>query len=250
MHYPVHFETQSSPVLSLLGRHRAAQDQLFCQLEGCALLRLGKQEFLLRAGDLFWLPADCLHGLTLWQNSRIGRLQFSVRVTAPRPTRAGFLPASPLLRTLIARLASLPDTDLGDWEGHAGRLLRLITDLLPEWHITAQSELTLCPGIATALEGLMQGHELTQVVHRSQAVAGYSPRVLLDRFHEAVGYSLIDWQEQWQLYHTLQGIRQGLSEEQAFRRAGIGSVERYQQSVQRYLQPAVADSISTASTSS
>ena len=61
MFYPVHIDTQTTPILLPLGRRRAVADQLLYLSAGSALLRLGPHEQVLRAGDLFWLPADCLH---------------------------------------------------------------------------------------------------------------------------------------------------------------------------------------------
>ncbi len=90
-------------------------------------------------------------------------------------------------------------------------------------------------GVLCALEALRQGGDLTAIANHCQRQQGLSPREVLDQFSQQLGTGLIEWLEQWQLYQTLQHLKQGMSEEQAYRQAGFGSPDQYQQSLQRYL---------------
>lgn len=90
-------------------------------------------------------------------------------------------------------------------------------------------------GIRCALETLRQGGDLTAIANRCQQVQGLSPREVLDQFSQQLGIGLIEWLEQWQLYQTLLHLKQGMNEEQAYRKAGFSSQEQYQQSLLRYL---------------
>jgi AraC-like DNA-binding protein len=234
MSYPVHFETQSAQRLELLGRHRQPGDQLLYLRAGSLLMRLGRDEFVLRQGDLFWLPADCLHGLTLWQGCHLIRIRFSVRVQGARPRAAGFLHPHPLVLPLLERLEHLLLSAPLEWQGHSGRLCRLLADLLPEFKISSHAAEPMSKGVQCALSTLRQGGELPTIAHACQQEQGLSPREVLDQFQQQLGISLIEWLEQWQLYQTLQHLKQGMSEEQAYRQAGFSTAEQYQQAQQRY----------------
>ena len=234
MSYPVHFETQSAQRLELLGRHRQPFDQLLHLRAGSLLMRLGRDEFVLRQGDLFWLPADCLHGLTLWQGCRFNRIRFSVRVRGERPRAAGFVHHHHLILPLLERLEQQLAAAPLDWQGHSGRLSRLLADLLPEYKISSHAAVPLSKGVQCALATLRQGGDLTAIADACQQAQGLSPREVLDQFKQQLDLGLIEWLEQWQLYQTLQHLKQGLSEERAFRQAGFSTLEQYQQAQQRY----------------
>ena len=139
MSYPVHFDTLVADRLSLLGRHRRPCDHLLQVRSGTLLLRLGREERVLRQGDCFWLPADCLYGLTLWQGCQLARIDFSIRVPASRPRAAGYLQPHPLLQPLLDRLHQQLTTQPLEWRGHSGRLCRLLADLLPEFQVGAHA---------------------------------------------------------------------------------------------------------------
>ena len=234
MPYPVHFDTLVADRLSLLGRHRRPCDHLLQVRSGTLLLRLGREERVLRQGDCFWLPADCLYGLTLWQGCQLARIDFSIRVQAPRPRAAGYLQPHPLLQPLLDRLHQQLTTQPLEWRGHSGRLCRLLADLLPEFQVGAHAPHPMSDGVQCALDALRQGDDLTAIANHCQRRQGLSPREVLDQFSQQLGTGLIEWLEQWQLYQTLQHLKQGMSEEQAYRQAGFSSPDQYQQSLQRY----------------
>ena len=235
MSYPVHFDTLVADRLSLLGRHRRPCDHLIHVHSGSLLLRLGREDRVLRQGDCFWLPADCLYGLTLWQGCHLARIDFSIRVQASRPGAAAYLHPHPLLLPLLDRLHQRLATQPLEWCGRSGRLCRLLADLLPEFQVSAQTSHPMSAGVLCALEALRQGGDLTAIANHCQRQQGLSPREVLDQFSQQLGTGLIEWLEQWQLYQTLQHLKQGMSEEQAYRQAGFGSPDQYQQSLQRYL---------------
>ena len=105
MPYPVDNISLQESQLRLLGRQRHSADQLLYVQDGSLLLRLGRDELVLRQGESFWLPAECLHGLTLLQGCRLVCVRFSVRVRQRRPQSAGHLLALPLLGIFLGRIA-------------------------------------------------------------------------------------------------------------------------------------------------
>ena len=63
------------------------------------LIRLGKQEHMITKGHGFWTPFDCLHAITVLPGATFYKVAFSVRMTQPLCTDAGFrkraLPSGP-----------------------------------------------------------------------------------------------------------------------------------------------------------
>ena len=237
MPYPVDYISLQESQLRLLGRQRHSADQLLYVQDGSLLLRLGRDELVLRQGESFWLPAECLHGLTLFKDTHLVRLQFSVRVRQSRPQSAGYLQPLPLLPPLIQRLGQLQGSTEGiQWQGQGGRLLRVVADLLPELRLSPYSPLLWPAAIPGTLQAIMQGRDLSAIANQANSQHQLSPRQLLDEFKSTLGTSLIEWQEQWQLYQTHLHLKQGLGEEAAYRQAGFASDEQYQQCRQRYLQ--------------
>ncbi|UTV30046.1 AraC family ligand binding domain-containing protein [Photobacterium atrarenae] len=72
--------------------------------EGAALIRLGKQEFLVPKGKGFWIPFNCLHALTVLPSTRYDTVKFSARLTTPQCQEAGFFAVSPLIKALLSEL--------------------------------------------------------------------------------------------------------------------------------------------------
>ena len=239
MPYPVDFISQQASHLSLLGRARHSADQLLYLASGSLLLRLGREEMVLRQGESFWLPAECLHGMTLLKGCHLLRVAFSIRVTQARPQSAGFLQPVDLLPPLLQRLEKLRQrTDGIVWQAEGGRLLRVLADLLPELRLAPYTPEAWPVAIPGTLQAIMQGLDLSTIANLANQQHALSPRQLLDQFKSTLGCTLIEWQEQWQLYQTHLHLKQGLSVEAAFRQAGFASETQYLQCRLRYLQDA------------
>lgn len=246
MPYPIEFQLHTSDHLVLPQRQRDPHAQLLHLYAGSALLRLGKQQWLLPKGTHFWLPADCLYGLTRLAGAQIGRVRCSVRVSLGLPTEAGFLTGVPLLPALLDSLSQDPDRD---WQGAHGRKLLVLRDTLQTCTLRQQAPLAaLEPGLAAAVEAMMAGGDASAQAAAWTDATGLSPRRLPARFRAALDLSPSLWQSQWQLLQTLDGIKRGLSEAQAAAAAGLGGLAAYQRLVQRYLPtPAQAGHRSLAS---
>ncbi|GAA4499372.1 hypothetical protein GCM10023095_19420 [Pseudaeromonas paramecii] len=233
MPYPIEFLCQTSCHLELPQRQRDPHAQLLHLYAGSALLRLGKQQWLLPKGASFWLPAECLYGLTRLAGAQIGRVRCSVRISQGLPTEAGFLTGAPLLPALLDSLSQ--DTDL-DWQGAHGRKLLVLRDTLQTCSLRQQAPLAaLDPGLAAVVEAIMAGGDASAQATAWTHTTGLSPRSLPARFRTALDLGPSQWQSQWQLLQTLDGIKRGLSEAQAATAAGLSGLAAYQRLVQRYL---------------
>jgi len=235
MPYPIEYLYQRSPHLVLPQRQREPYAQLLHLYGGSALLRLGKQQWLLSKGSSFWLPAECLYSLTRLAGAELCRVRCSVRVSPSLPQAAGFLTDAPLLAPL---LDSLRDDSDRDWQGAHGRKLRVLLDTLQTCTLRQQASLAaLDPGLAAVLAVIMDGGAADAQADAWQQSSGLSPRSLPARFRAALDLGPDQWQSQWQLLQTLEGIKHGLSEAQAAEAAGLDGLAAYQRLVQRYLPP-------------
>lgn len=236
MSYPIQFQTLTTPHLAPGGRSRDPMGQLLHVYQGSLLLRLGREQWLLPQGHSFWLPADCLHGLTLFQGCQLGRLRFSVRVRTSLPREAGLLEGSPLLVPLLQALLSSPVPH--EWQGPHGRLLQVTADSLGQCSLRQLPPLgCLAPGLAESIAAIMGGAGQEQIAAAWQTASGLSPRSLPSRFREALGCGPHEWRQQWQVLQTLEGIRRGLSEAEAAQAAGLDNLQRFRRLTSRYLAP-------------
>ncbi len=112
MHYAISHQSFEFPFLSTTPRKKVLKHSLICVKQGVMLVRLGKQEYAVEAGDDFWIPFDCLCALTFFPQTVIERVDFSVRLTNAFPSKAGYVEHTNLSTALIERLSK--DTKMKD----------------------------------------------------------------------------------------------------------------------------------------
>ncbi|WP_428198250.1 hypothetical protein [Aliivibrio kagoshimensis] len=110
--------------LSMTPRKKNSCNTLLILKSGTVLIRLGKFEHLLSAGEAFWIPFDCLHALTILPNSQLITVSFSVRLTDPFTKDTGYLTPSALITALCDKIDSLGE-DSSRFHKH---LLQVIRD--------------------------------------------------------------------------------------------------------------------------
>ena len=76
--------------------------------QGLALLKLGKTEYAIEAGQTVWVPFDALVGLTFFPNTLVQRVEVSSRVTKSLPKHGGYVELNPLTSAILDRLAEEP----------------------------------------------------------------------------------------------------------------------------------------------
>jgi len=227
MFYPVHFELIHASHLQPPRRQRHPLRQLLHVYAGSLLLRLGREEILLPQGHSFWLPADCLHALSVFQGSDYARVSFSVRVRTELPAESGFLEGAPLVAALLDELRRQP-ADSG-WQGMQGRLLRLLADLLPQSSLRQLPPLgALTPELRPVLASLMA---------RPGQPATDEPQAdrLAEPFRATLGLAPWEWQQQWRLLQSLVALKQGQDESGAAESAGFASLAQWQAALHRYM---------------
>lgn len=98
------FESETRSALFYTARKKKNHYELVSVESGAMLIRLGQWEYLVKAGEMFWLPFDSLLSETVTPNSTISRVCFSVRTRENLPHQGGYLPATPLLNAALSKL--------------------------------------------------------------------------------------------------------------------------------------------------
>ncbi|PSW05361.1 response regulator transcription factor [Photobacterium lipolyticum] len=136
MKQAIEFTKNDQTYLYVGPRRKSNTSYMIVVTKGSALIRLGKQEFLITQGTGFWIPFDCLHALTILPGSQFYKVEISTRVTASEKNEdkfsslckeAGFFKVTPLLSSVLVELANSPESKQ-NWKDPYGRLLRVIGD--------------------------------------------------------------------------------------------------------------------------
>ncbi len=104
MNFAIEFNRSNTDYLNVTPRKKTLKHQLMIVKQGLVLVRLGKQEICVEPGKAFWLPQGCLTSISTFPNSQVDYLNFSLRVAAPLPTKAGFVKLNELLMAILDRL--------------------------------------------------------------------------------------------------------------------------------------------------
>ncbi|MCZ4293322.1 AraC family transcriptional regulator [Vibrio sinaloensis] len=107
MHYAISFQSELYDFLVSTSRKKLLKHQLICVEKGLALVKLGKQEYAVEAGQSFWLPFDALTSITYTPKTLVRSVQVSSRVTSQLPKQGGYVELNELMTAVLNRLATL-----------------------------------------------------------------------------------------------------------------------------------------------
>lgn len=107
MHYSISLQTTEFDFLSITPRKKLLKHSLLRVEDGLALVRLGKNEFVVEPGKVLWLPFDCLTSITYFPQTKASIVEVSSRVAMPMPKQAGFVKLNELASALLNRLITL-----------------------------------------------------------------------------------------------------------------------------------------------
>lgn len=105
MHYAISHHASQHDFLSSTPRRKLLKHTLLHVTEGLVLIKLGKLEYAVEAGDTFWLPFDTLCAITYFPNSKTQTVELSSRVQLTLPAKGGYVKLNELSRALIHRLS-------------------------------------------------------------------------------------------------------------------------------------------------
>ncbi|MGF1716990.1 AraC family ligand binding domain-containing protein [Photobacterium chitinilyticum] len=163
MKQAIEFSHNIQNFLHVGSRRKSHTSYMIVVTDGSALVRLGKQEFLVTKGTGFWLPFDCLHALTVLPGTQYDKVEFSARLTSPVCKDAGFFSVNALMNALLTELRheAKKNSPLS-LDGSAGNLMRVIGDQVAKLKVKTNS---LCPSLhndyCTHLSLLLKGDRVT-----------------------------------------------------------------------------------------
>ncbi|MCG9750305.1 AraC family transcriptional regulator [Vibrio brasiliensis] len=109
MHYAISYQTDRYDFLVSTSRKKLLKHQLICVEQGLVLVKLGKLEYTVEAGEAFWLPFDVLTSVTFTPATLVRSVQVSSRVTLSLPKQGGYVELNELSSAILNRLATLAD---------------------------------------------------------------------------------------------------------------------------------------------
>ncbi|WP_299013298.1 AraC family ligand binding domain-containing protein [uncultured Photobacterium sp.] len=144
-------------------RRKSHTSYMIVVSEGSALIRLGKQEFLVSKGNGFWIPFDCLHALTVIPGTKFEKVEFSARLTIPVCRNAGFFKVTALDSALLNELRTESQKeDSPEQVQVVTNLLRVVADQATKLKVKTNS---LCPSLPNnfdqSLSLLIKGDKVT-----------------------------------------------------------------------------------------
>lgn len=107
MNYAINIEYRECEQMIVTPRKRSLKHSVLYIESGLVLLKLGKQEYALERGQVWWVPADCLASSTFLPNSKSLQLTFSQRLALSFPTQPGLVDVSMLTRSALETLLSV-----------------------------------------------------------------------------------------------------------------------------------------------
>ncbi len=111
LNYSIGFEAIQSQYLAVSPRKRSLKHSLITVRKGLLSIRLAKNEYVVEAGEHFWLPIDCLSSLTVLPGAKYSKLDFSVRLSDPFPAQSGYVTLSAIAENSLTLLESNTITD-------------------------------------------------------------------------------------------------------------------------------------------
>lgn len=145
MKQAIEFSHNVQNYLHVGSRRKSHTSYMIVVTEGSALVRLGKQEFLVTKGTGFWLPFDCLHALTVLPGTQYDKVEFSTRLTTPVCKEAGFFTVTSLMTALLKELRyEAKKSSPLCLNEPAGNLMRVMADQVATLKVKTNS---LCPAL-------------------------------------------------------------------------------------------------------
>lgn len=104
MNYAIEHSNTQHVYLVITPRRKRIKNTLVHVHDGIVLIKVGKQEYTVQAGETFWLPIDCLTSITYLPHSNTSEVNFSIRLPDRFATQAGYVTLNPLYQAAITKL--------------------------------------------------------------------------------------------------------------------------------------------------
>ncbi|MBW3695521.1 AraC family transcriptional regulator [Vibrio sp. T187] len=105
MNFAIEYTSTTFSHLVITPRKKVLKHSLIQVSQGLALVKLGKNEYAVEAGQSVWIPFDCLVSITYFPNTCVEKVDFSIRLLDNFPKQAGYVQQTALTEALLAKLA-------------------------------------------------------------------------------------------------------------------------------------------------
>lgn len=178
MKQAIEFSNNIQNYLYVGPRRKSHISYMIVVTQGSALIRLGKQEYMVTKGTGFWIPFDCLHALTVLPGTQYVKVAFSSRLTTPVCKEAGFFKVTPLISAVLEELQfEAGHSEELSLDGPAGNLLRVIADQAAKLKVKTN---LLCPSLH---------HSYTAVLSQMLKGDKVTDKPALEAICDAIGFS-------------------------------------------------------------
>ncbi|MGF1754112.1 AraC family transcriptional regulator [Vibrio makurazakiensis] len=106
MNFAVEYTSTIFSHLVITPRKKVLKHSLIQVSQGLALVKLGKNEYAVEAGQSIWIPFDCLVSISYFPNTIVDKVDFSVRLTDKFPQQAGYVRQTALSAALLDKLST------------------------------------------------------------------------------------------------------------------------------------------------
>lgn len=178
MKQAIDFSLHHDHFLTVGSRRKSHHSFMLMVTQGCAFVRLGKEEYAVKAGAGFYVPFDCLHAITVLPETQYRMMAYSARLTTPLCREAGYFRVNALIKAVCDELTVIAKLDKPiKLEGESGNLLRVMADQAAK--LSVQSK-TTAPGLdkhsTLALLQILNGQSVTDLASATsiQEFTGYS----------------------------------------------------------------------------
>ncbi|MFC4311914.1 AraC family transcriptional regulator [Steroidobacter flavus] len=205
-------------------RHRKAQLLLF--LRGVLTCEIDDGFWIVPPHSALWIPGETLHAIKV-AGVLEGYVAFiDPAVTAHLPSTCCTLSATPLLRELLIRSASLPELyPEGGLESHLVALLlgEIAAAPVGNLHLPMPTDKRL----RKIVDGMMANPADRGTIETWAKRAGLSERTLSRLLAQQTGMSFGRWRQQLSIMLALQGMAKGLSIQQVAANLGYESTASF-----------------------
>jgi len=104
MNYSIQFKNTDHPFLSISSRKKTLKHKLISVTKGIVLVKVGKNEYAVKTGHYFWIPADCLVSITVFPLSIVSQVEFSQRLPDPFEQKIGHVNVSSMVQNAFTLL--------------------------------------------------------------------------------------------------------------------------------------------------
>lgn len=188
--------------------HRHTRGQLLHASRGVVLVRTSFGHWIVPTGQAIWIPSGLEHAVEMMTDVRVQSVYILPEAIPDLPSRPRVVRITPLLRSLLEEVASLPH--VAQPTGRTGLLYELIMHEIPRLpELPLGLPFPSDPRLVRMCRSFLETPESRVTIDHWARSAGMSRRTFTRRFKQEVGLSLSLWRQQASLFAALPRLASG-----------------------------------------